>query len=297
MTTLAVAAMQLRPVTGDRAATLAMVRERVLALVEDFPHVRLVVLPELLLCAEPPFGRRTAAATPAELAEPIPGPMTEALGTLAAEAGVWLVPGSIYESADGAVYNTTPVIAPDGRVTATYRKVFPWHPFEQTEPGDEFVVVRIDDIMVGLAICFDGSFPETVRQLAWLGAEVVVQPTLTPTRDRTQELVLARANAIANQVWLVNVNGAAPVGVGESVVVDPEGVVRQQAGATEEVLVEVLDLDAVRRARRYGAAGMTRPWALLADRARPVRLPAYGGSLGAPPWAAGTADESNRKDA
>jgi formamidase len=75
-----------------------------------------------------------------------------------------------------------------------------------------------------------GSFPEAVRQLAWLGAEIVIQPTLTTTRDREMELVCARANAWSNQLYVVNVNTADPAGVGMSVIVDPEGIVRQQAG-------------------------------------------------------------------
>jgi formamidase len=53
---------------------------------------------------------------------------------------------------------------------------------------------------VGLAICYDGFFPEVIRQLAWLGAEVVIQPTLTTTSDREAELIAARANAIFNQL-------------------------------------------------------------------------------------------------
>ncbi|GAA1114011.1 hypothetical protein HDA36_005752 [Nocardiopsis composta] len=68
-------------------------------------------------------------------------------------------------------------------------------------------------------------------------------------------------------------------------VIDPEGLVRQQAGAHREVLVDVLDIDAVRRTRTYGTAGVSRPLVLLAERDRPVPLPAYGGALSAPPWA------------
>ena len=65
---------------------------------------------------------------------------------------------------------------------------------------------------IGLAICYDGSFPETFRQLAWMGAEVVLQPNLTTTSDREQELVMARANAIFNQLYVVSLNAAAPAG-------------------------------------------------------------------------------------
>ncbi|WP_234338405.1 nitrilase-related carbon-nitrogen hydrolase [Streptomyces sp. NRRL F-5727] len=98
------------------------------------------------------------------------------------------------------------------------------------------------------------------------------------------ELVCARANAWTNQVYVVNVNAADPAGVGASVVVDPEGLVRQQAGHGEEVLVDVLDLDAVTRVRRYGSAGINRPWAQLARYGSTIELPMYGGTFRTPDW-------------
>ena len=173
---------------------------------------------------------------------------------LAKETGLWLVPGSLYERGDdGNVYNTAIAVSPLGEIAATYRKVFPWQPYEQTTPGHEFVVFDIPGVgRIGLAICYDGSFPETVRQLAWLGAELIIQPTLTTTRDREMELVCARANAWTNQVFVVNVNAADPAGVGASCIVNPDGTVRQQAAAGEEVLIDCLDLDAVSLARSHG---------------------------------------------
>jgi formamidase len=71
---------------------------------------------------------------------------------------------------------------------------------------------------------------------------------------------MARANAIFNQLYLVSLNAAAPAGLGRSVVVDPEGLVRVQAGEGEEMLTDVLDLDAVTRVRRFGTAGVSRMW-------------------------------------
>src|SRR5256885_16774610 len=93
-----------------------------------------------------------------------------------------------------------------------------------------------------------------------MGAEVVLQPSLTTTSDRAQELVTARANAIFNQIYVVSLNAAAPAGLGRSVIVDPEGIVRYQAGSAEEVITDVLDLDAVTRGREYGTFGVSRMW-------------------------------------
>ena len=146
-------------------------------------------------------------------------------------------------------------------MVARYRKVFPWQPHEHSAPGDEFVTFEIPDLgRVGLAICYDGAFPETFRQLAWMGAEVVLQPTLTPTADRAAELVMARANAIFNQLYVVSLNAAQPAGLGRSLIVDPEGLIRQSTGESEELMTDVLDLDAVTRVREYGTAGVSRMW-------------------------------------
>ena len=240
--------------------------------------------PELHLSA---LGRTGIPVTPGysmrRVAETIPGPLTERLCALAKELGIWLVPGSFYEPGEGsAVYNTAIAIAPDGTIRAKYRKIFPWRPRETTTPGTEFVVFDIDGIgRAGLMICYDGWFPEVPRQLAWLGAEVIIQPTLTDTSDRAQELVMGWANAIVNQVFIVNVNAGGALGMGSSLIVDPEGHVLSSAGEGEAELTEVIDLDAVVRTREYGTAGLSRMWTQLAEDTEGLRLPLYGGDFSA----------------
>ncbi|GGY41219.1 carbon-nitrogen hydrolase family protein [Streptomyces omiyaensis] len=287
MRTLAIAALQTAPVPYDLEATWQRYAGQVRATLSLFPHVQLVVVPELLLAAEGPLLGPAPEGWMERTAEPIPGPTTDRLCALARETGLWLVPGSLFERGeDGRFHNTAVVVSPEGEIVARYRKVFPWQPYERTAPGDGFTVFDLPGVgRIGLAICYDGSFPETVRQLAWLGAEIIVQPTLTTTRDREMELVCARANAWTNQVYVVNVNAADPAGVGTSAIVDPEGIVRQQAGSGEEVLVDVLDLDTVTRVREQGSAGLNRPWAQLARYGEEIRLPMYGGAFRTPEWA------------
>jgi formamidase len=219
------------------------------------------------------------AVSPRDLAVDVPGELTERLGALARETGLWLVPGSVYERVGGSVANTAVVLSPDGSLVATYRKCFPWQPYETTQPGTETVCFDIDGVgRFGLAICHDGAFPEIFRSLAWQGAEAIFQVTLTGTSDREAETVLARANAIVNQVAVVNVNAAAPVGNGRSLVVDPEGAVRYEAGVGEEVVTAVLDLEQVERVRERGSFGINRLWEEM-DRVGPgLELPLYGGS-------------------
>src|SRR5262245_48100438 len=277
MRTLSIAAMQTAPIARDPDATLERLAERAPAV----PHSQLLVLPELHLSAVPGLLDESDGYADSVAVE-VPGPLTERLGEIARANELWVAAGSVYERSDrGQLHNTAVVVPPQGGLAACYRKVFPWRPTERSVPGDGFVTFDIPDIgRLGLAICYDGFFPEVIRQLAWLGAEVVIQPTLTTTSDREAELVAARANAIFNQLYVVNVNAAQPVALGRSLVVDPEGLVRVQAGEGEELLTDVLDLDAVERVRSFGVAGVSRMWEQLdsLDGAGP-ELPMYGGRI------------------
>jgi formamidase len=281
---LSIVAIQTSPVAWDPAATWTAFEADLRARRASSPNAHLFVYPELHLSA---LGRTGIPVTPGysmrRVAETIPGPLTERLCALAKELGIWLVPGSFYEPGEGsAIYNTAIAIAPDGTIRAKYRKIFPWRPRETTAPGSEFVVFDIDGIgRAGLMICYDGWFPEVPRQLAWLGAEVIIQPTLTDTSDRAQELVMGRANAIVNQVFIVNVNAGGALGMGNSLIVDPEGHVLSSAGEGEAELTEVIDLDAVVRTREYGTAGLSRMWAQLAEDTDGLKLPLYGGDFSA----------------
>jgi formamidase len=274
---LFVAALQTAGVVGDPEATLARFEDNVRALRSTFDGLQLVVAPELHLMALPPLLEESGVSE-AALAVDVPGALTERLGALARESGLWLIPGSVYERVGDAVANTALVLSPEGELVASYRKCFPWQPYETTQPGTSTVCFDIPEIgRFGLAICHDGAFPEIFRSLAWQGAEAIFQVTLTGTSDRDAEVVVARANAIVNQVAVVNVNAAAPVGNGRSLVIDAEGAVRYEAGVAEEVVTAVLDLDAVTRVRERGSFGINRLWEEM-DRVGPtLDLPLYGG--------------------
>lgn len=241
----------------------------------------LVVYPEIHL-----FGGEEGDAL-ATAAEPLDGPLIAALGEVAMAADTWLVPGSVLElGVGGEIFNTAPVFAPDGRLVASYRKIFPWRPFEKYTPGDRFVTVDIPDAgRLGLSICYDAWFPELSRHLAWLGADVIVNVVKTTTRDRHQELVLARANSIVNQVFTVSVNCAGPVGMGRSILVDPEGAVLQESpDASPGVLCQHIDFGAVAAVRERGTAGTNRMWDQFGPSDRPIPLPLYDGSIDPERW-------------
>jgi formamidase len=278
MRVLTIAALQIVPVIADPDATLARFEQRVEAARELFNGLQLVVAPELHLSASPPLLEEPEQYA-GEVATTIPGPLTDRLAMLARQTRLWLVPGSVYErDADGRIRNTAFVVSPDGDLVAAYRKCFPWQPYETSAPGTRLVTFDIPRAgRVGLAICHDGIFPEVFRQLAWSGAELILQPTLTGTSDREAELVVARANAIVNQVHVVTVNAPSPVGNGRSAVFDPEGAVRYEAGAGEETLTVAIDFDAAARARTQGSFGMNRMWEQMDRHGPDLELPMYGG--------------------
>jgi len=117
----------------------------------------------------------------------------------------------------------------------------------------------------GLCICYDMWFPEVARQLAWMGAEVIIQPTLTPTSDRPLELVMARANALFNQCYFVSVNGIGTWGGGRSTIIDPDGRILQEAGTNQTFMTEMIDLDHTTRTREYGTLGLGQTLKQLRD--------------------------------
>lgn len=267
-------------------APLAGFADEVEDLLARFPGTRLVVHPELHLCGVE-GSREEREAQLREAAEPLDGPRSRMLAELAGDLGVWLLPGSVCERGPGGeLFNTALAFSPEGRLAASYRKIFPWRPYEPYDPGDRFVVADLADAgRIGFAICYDAWFPEVSRHLAWMGAEVIVNPVMTTTADRAQELVLARANALVNQVYVISVNTAGPVGTGRSLVVDPEGRVRVEApDALPTVLTDVLDLDDVTRVRTHGTAGLNRVWDQFQDGDAPIELPLYQGRIDPRRW-------------
>jgi formamidase len=277
---LSMLAVQARPIQGDPAATQGAFFEEAARLRRMFPNVQLLLYPELHLSGLTAFGMPHTGDPKARLDESIPGPLTDRLCALARTLDVWLVPGSLYERGDdGKVYNTAIAINPAGEIVAKYRKIFPWRPWEKLAAGDELVVFDMLGVgRIGLMICYDGWFPEIPRNLAWMGAEVILHPSATTTNDRPQEVVLARASAIVNQVFMVNVNAAGTPGLGLSIVADPEGRVVYQAAEGIEFIPLNLNLEDVAAVREHGSVGLgSRPIAQFEAEATNVHWPMYEG--------------------
>ena len=248
--------------------------------------VDIVVFPELHLYGADAIAVAARNDALRRAAVPLDSEYVKELGQIAKRAGVWLVPGSICERGPhGELFNTALVFSPDGELVSHYRKVFPWRPSEPYDMGDQFVVFDIDGIgRCGLSICYDAWFPESARQLAWMGAEVVLNIVKTTTPDRAQELVLARANSIVNQTFTVSINCAAPIGQGRSIVVGPEGEVLDEADDAASVLLHTLDLDDVTHVREVGTAGVNRMWSQFTPEDPTLELPIYSGRISPSRW-------------
>jgi len=261
MSTWSVACLQL-DLAGE--SNLDRMEAEVAAVKRRMKWLDMVVLPELYA-----FGPRLAHA------ESPNGPAETRFREMARRSQVWLLPGSFFQIENGRTCNVAPLIDPAGNIVSRYRKMFPFRPYEQgVTAGEEFCVVPIGGIAtLGVSICYDLWFPETTRSLTWLGAEAVICPTLTNTIDRDVELAMARANAAANQCYVISVNSGAPLAMGRSIVCGPGGEVIHEAGSGCEVFAVELDFDYVARVRRRGWHGLGQP--LKSFRDHPVQFPPY----------------------
>ncbi|MFZ4841150.1 carbon-nitrogen hydrolase family protein [Mycetocola saprophilus] len=286
--TLRIALAQRRPypIDGSMEGFAREVAETLAA----HPGTELLVYPEMHLCGTEhlPEEARPAALRAAAVA--LDDEYVTRLGAIAAEHGIWFCPGSIGEiGEDGEFYNTQLLFDPSGTLHASYRKMFPWRPFEPHRPGDRFIVEGLNHAetsqgTVGLSICYDAWFPEHARQLGWLGADLVLNIVKTTSPDREQELVLARANAIVNQYVVASLNAAEPVGRGRSIVVGPEGFVLAEGGLGEETLTFTFDPAAVAAVREHGTMGSNRMWAQFHEGDPTIELPMYRGRIDPLHW-------------
>lgn len=244
MSKIGVAIIQLTEPSGD---DLDGALESIRKTARRFPWVDMVVIGELAL-----------NGLSLNKAEPAGGSTEQKLCKLARELNVWLVPGSLYETRGSRIFNVTPVISPQGEIVARYDKMFPFAPYEKNiSAGENYVVFDVPGAgRFGTVICYDIWYPEAIRTLAVMGAEVILAPTRTNTIDRDVEIALARANAATNQCYMLAVNMGGEAAMGRSVICGPGGEVIYECGAGFEIAAVELDLDQVRRIRERGWHGL-----------------------------------------
>lgn len=227
-----------------------------------------------------------------DLAEPAPGPSTEAFAKLAKEKGVAVAVPLFERRAAGVYHNSLVMIDAGGELLGTYRKMhIPDDPgygekFYFT-PGDNgFKVFDTKYGKVGTLICWDQWFPEGARMTAMQDASVLFYPTAIGWHPYEKEefgaaqrdawITVQRGHAIANGIYVAAVNR---IGferpnpdregiefLGSSFIADPQGVILAQASVDkEEIIMADVDLDHLEDIRRN--------WPFFRDR----RVDAYGG--------------------
>jgi predicted amidohydrolase len=200
------------------------------------------------------------------LAEPLDGPIVTAAREWARRLGITLLAGSVGERIEGSerIANTSLLIAPDGEIEATYRKIHmfdvdvggvSYRESEHERAGEEVVVASAAGTDLGMTICYDLRFPELFRILALRGARVITVPSaFTATTGRDHWEVLLRARAIEDQLFVVAANqfGTAPPSFsswGHSMIVDPWGRVLDVLADGEGHAIADLGLDEIELVR------------------------------------------------
>jgi len=257
---LQIACVQMQPVIGE----LKQNRERSLAFIRQAAGqgAQLVILPELASSGYMFASRQEAFA----LAEALPdGETAQAWIQIAQELGIWLVAG-IAEHAGDRLYNSALIAGPRGYI-GSYRKLHLWGEENQFfEPGDTGLpVFHTEWGTLGVAICYDGWFPEVYRLLALQGADVIAVPTnwvfmpgQTP-ESPTVHHSLCLAGAHSNGLVIAS---AARIGlergmhfVGRSLIAGSEGFALSTTGSSEneELIMAQVDIAAMRRKRQFNA--------------------------------------------
>lgn len=189
----------------------------------------LVVLPEYSSYFTPEMGADWVAA-----AQSLDGPFVDGLATLAQELGIHLVAGFIETTDDPArVSNTVVALDPSGTVVATYRKLHLYDAFGHREsdwvvpgPIEPPQTFEWGGLRVGIQTCYDLRFPEVTRRLVDADADVVVVPSewvRGPLKEHHWR-TLVTARALENTIYVAAADHAPPIGVGNSMIVDPMGV-------------------------------------------------------------------------
>jgi predicted amidohydrolase len=246
----------------------------------DESGARLVILPETSTTGFSP-GERGAELW--GMVDVLPGRLSEALQTVAQELDIHLV-FPTYERGEppGIVYNSAALIGPGGDILGVYRKTHLF-PTERaagggwSTPGREPIVVHTPLASIGMAICYDGDFPELFRRQALMGAEIIARPSALIRSFEIWELT-NRARAYDNHVYIAACNAVGPDAggnyyFGHSMIVDPIAHKLAQGRGTEEVVFAELDPDPIKRVT-YGASSP-----MIFDHLQDRNLDSYRGVL------------------
>lgn len=243
-------------------------RDRIAAMTADAAArgARLIVFPEYASYFVNPMDETLAAN-----AETLDGDFVSTLTALAADHGVVIVAGLVERASDAQhVHNTLVAVRGDG-ILATYRKQHLYDAFGQTESdwieaGDlGAATFDVAGIRFGLMTCYDLRFPEVARTLVDAGADALVVPAewvRGPLKEHHWTVLLA-ARAIENTTYVIAADHPAPVGVGHSQIIDPQGVVIAGVGSTDGIAVAAVESSAIDRVRDTNPSLRVRRYAVV----------------------------------
>lgn len=228
------------------------------------PDLDLLLCPELFQCsynAGPEIARRSEA---------LDGAFAAGVAALARQHGVAIAYGFAERAFEGPPFNSAACFGPDGALLGHRRKcVLPPGPetglFQPGEGGP--CVFELGGLKIAIVICYEIEFPESAREAALAGADVLLVPTAISTTWPIVPEKMIPSRAFENGLWLLYSNHAGTENgltyAGSSCIVAPFGDVAARAGREPELITADLD------AAQVAAARERLPF--LADRGRLLR--------------------------
>jgi predicted amidohydrolase len=219
----------------------------------------LVVFPEYSMFTVPVMDERFL-----ESAERADGEFVSHVKDLATTHGIAIVCGMNEATDEGShIHNTLLAVDAQGQVVATYRKLHLYDAFGYTEsslvspgPVEPAQTFTIDGLRFGMQTCYDLRFPEVTRRLVDAGADAVLMPAEWVPGPLKEDhwTTLVRARAIENTVYLAAADQCGSSGAGNSMIVDPMGVVLAALGEEEGLATATLDPSRIERVREKNPA-------------------------------------------
>jgi len=254
MRDLRAAAAVMRSIVGDKKGNLDRTRRLVFQAADL--GAELVLFPEASLTGY------TVRQSMRAWAEPVPGPLTEALAILAREAGLVIAAGLVEAGRGNNCWLTQVMVGPQGLI-GTHRKThLGLTEKDLFQPGDKLAVWEYDGVTYGVQLCYEGHFPEISLAQALQGAEVILVPHASPREDPQDKLErwlrYLPARAYDNSVFLLACNPAGDNGqgltfAGAALILGPKGQVLAQWSGEHETIVRAdlpaADLAAVRESK------------------------------------------------
>jgi predicted amidohydrolase len=220
--------------------------------------IDLIVLSEMFNC---PYSNKYFL----DFAESFPSATYKFLSETAKSYSSFLIGGSIPEKEGSKIYNTSLIFDRDGKLIAKHRKLHLFDidikdkiRFKESDifsKGNNITVFDTDFAKIGIAICYDMRFPELIRKMTLMGAEIIAVPAaFNMVTGPAHWHLTVRARAVDNQIYFIASSPASYQNniykaYGHSLIADPWGKIIADAGTGQKLLIKNIDLEMVARTR------------------------------------------------